>query len=865
MISIVQLYSMNYATLTGAVDTNFLPFRGSTSVLLAMAMAAHDRVAEARPAQEARLWRAEARVELATLRQRRAAALYDAADEHEREPLAAADANALGCCCRRRGELESALDILYQGISSAKADVLSAGSIHLNLGAALAAIGRHQDALDQANAAVIVLQEELFNSVNIPMEEQLAEGVQLLASGLQIDGTLRPAQVAAEAARQLMEAESDHFEERALHLIHLRKHDEAREVRREQKQARDRQRAAVASSPTLLVEIQRLCKVFGLQLSKATETPAEIEELEESLLTSKVALLAAAYHNAGVEQEALRKYDLAVQSYIDATNLSRTHLGRDSNITLMLAASRDAAARENPKAQNAKRLAAEVKRELRAIFKSHRMQLIDAFKRLDTNNDGVIDEGEMRKGLARLNIGLSAQQVEDLLAVIDRDGNGLVDYSEFAKQFGDTPRPGEKDLAGEMTARWSECPAEIQVDRIEAGQILATEAALIAGRWAAPSVIPESMGSWPPGLTTVLQPPSPIRLLPRSLELAGPMSESESLADIDKMAKSAKPKLDWSEAALSNILNFDASLALPHKHAQERARQKAALMMAEHSLAADRQNCQTNQSSGAGGASVLELPEQVLHASGGQGLGESKQRQQEEHEKQRLARQHAAVCAPWKNRKSWQGAAKKEMRDRKAKLEQQAAIDRHCFNALGVRNTAKSSPYIQRIEEISKAGSFNAYVEQDAAQKKQPEQVQEHHVSQAFALMNLVRGALDKARKSGGAMAEDAEQGPGLAAAVSPAVLFRAIDEVSLQLPVHNSPSCSLTNRSAMFGQDGSGQLDEDELLDAFTRLGLSLQRPAVRQIISFCDADGNGRVDYREFMLLLGGKETDVADPEVC
>lgn len=70
--------------------------------------------------------------------------------------------------------------------------------------------------------------------------------------------------------------------------------------------------------------------------------------------------------------------------------------------------------------------------------------------------------------------------------------------------------------------------------------------------------------------------------------------------------------------------------------------------------------------------------------------------------------------------------------------------------------------------------------------------------------------------------------------------------------------------RCAILKQDGSGQLDEDELFDAFTRLGLSLQRPAVRHIISFCDADGNGKVDFREFMLLLGGKETDVANPEV-
>ena len=53
--------------------------------------------------------------------------------------------------------------------------------------------------------------------------------------------------------------------------------------------------------------------------------------------------------------------------------------------------------------------------------------------------------------------------------------------------------------------------------------------------------------------------------------------------------------------------------------------------------------------------------------------------------------------------------------------------------------------------------------------------------------------------------------------------------------------------------EDGSGQLDEDELFDAFTRMGLPLLRPQVRQIIAFCDSDGDGCIDFREFMLLIG------------
>ena len=371
--------------------------------------------------QQAALCRGEGRAELAALRMRRAGALFDAADDiGGQQSLAAADACALGCCYRRRGELELGLEILYQGITSAKADVLSAAAIHLNLGATLAAIGRHSDALDQANAAVIVLQEELFSTVNMPMERRLAEGAQLLVEGLQLESGMTPAQVAEEAVRRLIEAEHNHHEERALHLIHLNRHDEAREVRLEQKQARDRQRNAAASSPTLLAEIQRLCKIFGLELRGAEEQTAEMVELEESWLTAKVTLLAAAYHNAGVQQEAVRQFDLAVQSYVDASNLARTHLGRDSDVTSMLVTSRDAAARENPKAQASKRLAGEVRQELRGIFKSHRLQLQDAFQQFDMNSDGVIDEREMRKGLSRLSIGLSAQQVEDLLAVIDR-------------------------------------------------------------------------------------------------------------------------------------------------------------------------------------------------------------------------------------------------------------------------------------------------------------------------------------------------------------------------------------------------------------------------------------------------------------
>ena len=384
--------------------------------------------ADLTPSNAALTCRGEARVECASLRMRRAAALYDAAEEigGQSRLLAVADANALGCCYRRRGDLELALEILYQGMGGMD-DVLSAASLHLNLGAALAGIGRHADAADQANAAVIVVQAELLKTVNMPMQQQVAEGAQMLAAGLQLPPGLAPAEVAAEAARRLAGAEQAHFEERILHLIQTERDlEQARELRLVQKQAADRHRAAANASPTLLVEIQRLCIVFGLQQpAEQAGATAEMQALEDAWVGAKVSVLAAAYHNAGVQQEALKEYDLAVQSYVDATNIARTHLGRDSDLTSMLAASRDACARENPKSIASKRLAGEVRQELRGIFKSHRMQIKEAFRQFDLNGDGFLDEREMRKGLNRMNVGLSAQQVEDLLAVMDRDGNGV--------------------------------------------------------------------------------------------------------------------------------------------------------------------------------------------------------------------------------------------------------------------------------------------------------------------------------------------------------------------------------------------------------------------------------------------------------
>jgi len=50
----------------------------------------------------------------------------------------------------------------------------------------------------------------------------------------------------------------------------------------------------------------------------------------------KVAVLAIAYHNMGVEQEFLRSYPAAILSYKKAVNFAEKNLGAEDGITLNL-------------------------------------------------------------------------------------------------------------------------------------------------------------------------------------------------------------------------------------------------------------------------------------------------------------------------------------------------------------------------------------------------------------------------------------------------------------------------------------------------------------------------------------------------
>ncbi|GAA5817796.1 hypothetical protein MFLAVUS_011352 [Mucor flavus] len=55
------------------------------------------------------------------------------------------------------------------------------------------------------------------------------------------------------------------------------------------------------------------------------------------------------------------------------------------------------------------------------------------FNLLDTDNDGQIDGEDLKRGVALFGNSVTAQDVEEMIASADVDGDGLINYEEFLK------------------------------------------------------------------------------------------------------------------------------------------------------------------------------------------------------------------------------------------------------------------------------------------------------------------------------------------------------------------------------------------------------------------------------------------------
>ena len=74
---------------------------------------------------------------------------------------------------------------------------------------------------------------------------------------------------------------------------------------------------------------------------------------------------------------------------------------------------------------------------LRTWMAANKMDVKTLFGRFDTNNDNMIDSGELREGLLSLNLAdLPPSQVDRLVEAIDEDGDSLIDLKELQTIIG---------------------------------------------------------------------------------------------------------------------------------------------------------------------------------------------------------------------------------------------------------------------------------------------------------------------------------------------------------------------------------------------------------------------------------------------
>lgn len=73
--------------------------------------------------------------------------------------------------------------------------------------------------------------------------------------------------------------------------------------------------------------------------------------------------------------------------------------------------------------------------KLRNIVNASTKTLEDIFKEFDSDNNGFISAVEFREALRRLNLGLTSRQIDQVMARLDTNQDGQIDWNEFSSKF----------------------------------------------------------------------------------------------------------------------------------------------------------------------------------------------------------------------------------------------------------------------------------------------------------------------------------------------------------------------------------------------------------------------------------------------
>jgi Ca2+-binding EF-hand superfamily protein len=69
------------------------------------------------------------------------------------------------------------------------------------------------------------------------------------------------------------------------------------------------------------------------------------------------------------------------------------------------------------------------------MWERSRLRLMEMFRFIDRNRDGLVSVAELTRGLAELELDLSPADARALAAAADTDGDGKIKYSEFLAYF----------------------------------------------------------------------------------------------------------------------------------------------------------------------------------------------------------------------------------------------------------------------------------------------------------------------------------------------------------------------------------------------------------------------------------------------
>uniref|UniRef100_A0A0E0AMR4 EF-hand domain-containing protein n=1 Tax=Oryza glumipatula TaxID=40148 RepID=A0A0E0AMR4_9ORYZ len=87
------------------------------------------------------------------------------------------------------------------------------------------------------------------------------------------------------------------------------------------------------------------------------------------------------------------------------------------------------------------------------LTKQKRQEIKEAFDLFDTDNSGTIDAKELNVAMRALGFEMTEEQINQMIADVDKDGSGSIDYEEFEHMM--TAKIGERDSKEELTKAFS--------------------------------------------------------------------------------------------------------------------------------------------------------------------------------------------------------------------------------------------------------------------------------------------------------------------------------------------------------------------------------------------------------------------------